>query len=313
MISNRIGELYKILGMRSTAISELKVALRHNSCSVSGRDNSRYVFLGMFDAKAVVARILFKYKVGTGMQLQHSLGNAFSQQVLDRLFDRWDLVSYIKLHPELEVNKFKHIFVFGILGFVVAHYEAQEVDSFMMKYFVTDQILLAHDPQRFNKRAILDALCLQNHGHKASIVHEAGLEGSTCYVKIKDTILASQLSKSREYATKKAIEKAIKVLISEKESELLPYLERKEAIEKEERLRQQAQKHAEFLQKNEEKKEKRKEQSLLQKAEKAEKEKARKKAKANVKKAKERRKEGQIVITSGMNAAKRRRLEDKMK
>lgn len=293
--------------------SEFKTAVTHHSYREKGKDNSRYVFIGMFESKGVVARLLFRYKAGTGMQLQHSLGNAFSQVVLERLFDKWSLNAYIRCSPELQVNKYKHIFVYGVLGFVVVHFEPQEVESFLLRHLVTDKLLLAHDPQRFNKRAVLDALGLQNYGKKSHVSSTIQDERTFCEVTVGDKVIATHESKSREYALKKAIEKAIKYILSEKEGEVLPYIQEKEALQREESRLKKAQDHEEFLRNNELKKQKRKEKSEIQKAEKIAKDRARQKAKAKVKKAKERRKEGQIVITADMNASKRRRLEDKLK
>jgi len=305
--------LYRNLGLPSGDMTELKIALTHTSYSKSGKDNSRYVFLGMYEAKGVVARILSKYKVGTGMQLQHSLGSAFCQDTLERLFGQWSLLSYIRCGADLEIEKYKHIFVYGVLGYIVTHYEPHEVEQFLLRHFVTDKLLLAHDPQRFNKRAILDALTLQHYGRKSHISFIQKDDMFLCEIKVGEIILVTHQSRSKEYTLKKAVEKALKSIIAERETEVLPYVRAKDEAKKQKEKEERAQKHAEFLLNNTQKKQKREDKAATLKAEKDAKEKARLKAKAQVKKAKERKKESQIVISADMNAAKRRRLEDKLK
>lgn len=70
--------------------AKLRNALTHSSFyddKNQDKGNCRLVFLGMFGFKGREAMLLQKYYAGTGTQLQHTLGNLFTNERLIRLFD----------------------------------------------------------------------------------------------------------------------------------------------------------------------------------------------------------------------------------
>lgn len=309
----RIGSLFKILELDVANTTELKIALTHSSYGEKSKNNSRYAFLGMFYSKGIVADLLFRYKVGNGMQLQHSLGNTFSQEFLNKLFDQWFLGQYVRFGPEWNPEKHKHIFVYAILGYIIKHYENDVVERFVLKNLITDHTLSEHDPNRFNHRSILDLLSLQYFGSLPMYEVESKLDIHYSTITFKDQYTVLHQSKSKIYAIKKTIEKGIKYVAGLKEALVKEYIEEKGKIIQTIIQDEISKKQEKFILDNELKKKKRQEKAALIKEENKAKEKARLKAKANVKKAKERRNSSKIVITSDMNAAKRRRLEDKLK
>jgi hypothetical protein len=75
-----MNELLKLLSqyeIQSDA-KDLIPVLTHNS--FSEKNNSRYVFLGQFAFKGVVATWVFENIAGPGRELQHYLGNLQSQK-----------------------------------------------------------------------------------------------------------------------------------------------------------------------------------------------------------------------------------------
>ena len=101
--------------------NELKKALTHKSFfknEDSDNSNSRYVFLGMFGFKGKVAETLFRYMPGTGTQIQHFLGNLFKDEILLKIYDTYNLHEICRFGSSFDINKQKHIIVYGFLGFV---------------------------------------------------------------------------------------------------------------------------------------------------------------------------------------------------
>ena len=85
--------------------NHLLQALTHNS--FSDKNNSRYVFLGQFAFKGKVAEWIFDNVAGTGTQLQHFLGNIFSQKFLETYFDKnFDTIK--RIDATVNINTQKH-------------------------------------------------------------------------------------------------------------------------------------------------------------------------------------------------------------
>jgi dsRNA-specific ribonuclease len=106
-----------------TPASELKRALTHKSFykNENGKHNSRYVFCGMYAFKGLVAEIPYTWFPLEGTQLQHTLGNLFKPEILDWIFVYYDLDKLIRYGLEFDANKQRHIFVFGLLGYLYVH------------------------------------------------------------------------------------------------------------------------------------------------------------------------------------------------
>jgi dsRNA-specific ribonuclease len=305
-------DLLKKLQLTSLPNNELKIALTHSSFyqeskdTKAAKDNSRYIFLGMFHFRGAVANMLYKYMPGTGTQLQHALGNIFANTKLETLFDTWDLQHHIRHDERFNAKKHKHIFVYGILGYVIAHFDSLTVDSFITRHIVDQSILQQYTGIKHNPRAQLNLLAIQKYNQAVKVKSEYIEEKYHITIKVKDTILAQHTSPSKEYATKKAIHKAIASfnfnvndlpLTSEN-------LDQKQA---------NTQKHNEWLAKQKATKEAR-EQRMLQRAIEAEqKDKERRKAKALRKKKIEEVTKAAPKETKPINAGKRRYLEDKKK
>ena len=62
--------------------TEFKQALTHNSAP-NKNNGSRYVFLGQYGFRGILSKWIFENIGGTGMELQHYMGNIFSQSSLE--------------------------------------------------------------------------------------------------------------------------------------------------------------------------------------------------------------------------------------
>jgi dsRNA-specific ribonuclease len=110
--------LFELLGLKKRNKNKLVQSLTHSSFNKKDevKNNSRFVFLGMFGLRGTVARLIYDYAFGTGQQLQHLLGNTFSLAKQEKLFDSWDLSEYIRIGTDFDHTKPKHIFVYALFG-----------------------------------------------------------------------------------------------------------------------------------------------------------------------------------------------------
>lgn len=292
----------------------LKKAMTHESFYESSNvGNSRLVFLGMFVFRGKVGEKLYKWLPVKGQMLQHVLGNHFSKNRLHHFFDKLDLMPYVRSSEGFDVQKHKHIFVYAFWGWLIQKLSDSELDDYITRYFLDQDIIEGSQKHQFNIWQQLIYLVKTKYKKDVKLNHRY-TEGKH-FVEIfsDDDLLSEHQSKSEEYARKKAIEKAIKYITDQDQSLLHDFMLSKEEKERQHHRVIKEKRHKSFLKRNELKKLKRQERAEELKIERQEKEKKRRKAKQQVKKAKERRKEGKIVITADMNAAKRRRLEDKLK
>ena len=106
------------------ASAELKQALTHKSFYSKDderKGNSRYIFAGMFEFKGVVAQMLLQRISGTGTQLQHALGKMFKPEQMEQLFACFDLDRYIRYDVDFDAARHRHVFAFGLLGWLCQH------------------------------------------------------------------------------------------------------------------------------------------------------------------------------------------------
>jgi len=323
-------ELIKQLAKRFKAeahANELNKALTHSSFpDVHEEDcNSRYVFVGQFAFRGFVANLLYKFVPGTGTQLQHLLGNMFKNEHLATLYYKLRLNEVIRCGANFEVEKHKHIFVFGLLGFVEQYAPDDVKQAFVSRnFFLPNKHLFNHTADNNDFQAQCNVLARMLFQEPVFVdIQRDDNELWKTTVTVKDAVLATETSKSHRYSRQKALKKALINLADDawfiettrpefdsNQSKLEQLRNEKLQAEKAEKLRLRTEKEARKRRENELKHEKRK-------AEKALEDQKRRKAKAEAAKKKESRK-GKNTISraysdeeiAAMNPAKRRRLED---
>ena len=307
--------------------NELSKTLTHSSFpeTTEENNNSRYVFLGQFAFRGYVADILFKFSPGTGTQLQHMLGNLFKNEELNILYDKLKLDELIRCGVDFDHKKHKHIFVFGLLGFIHQFSPDEVKQQFVSRNFILPNKHLFNPSTKSNdfqaQCNLLSRILFQEPVFIDIVRIENDLWKTT--IKVKEAVLATETSKSHRYSRQKCLKKALKQLaddvyfiektkpeFSASESRLEQIRNVKFQQQKEEKLRLQAEKEERKRTENRIKKEK-------LKAEKEKLDEMRRKTKAVVKKEKESKKGKNTIYRAysaeeiaAMNPAKRRRLED---
>jgi len=281
--------------------------------------NSRYVFAGMFVFRGILAETLYKLVPASGTQLQHALGNMFSNEKLSELFDELKLNQLIRAGENFDVKNHKHIFAFGLLGCIAMECKDEDVRGrFISKHFILpSEHILNHKPKNRDLRTQADELAKQMVG-KALVVTTSennGIFVTQVYTKDGNEIARAE-SKSYRYSRTKALKFAIRLMSEElmydfdKNSDYYSKLIERSEKEKEEKLNNR-------VKAEEEKRKHKAERVLERKRIAAEKDAARRKAQAE---AKERRKRKAAIEAKKaakeakpMSAGKRRHLEDKSK
>lgn len=304
----------KKLGCANPNHNELKKALTHLSFNEQN-NSSRYVFLGMYAFKGRVADMLYGYLPGKGQLLQHILGNLFATSQLQVLFDKWQMEDVVRC-KNLDISRYKHIFVYGLLGYIHCHH-AKEEEQIILRHILSDAIISKYlQPKRSTKEQLV-ALCQQVFGErpKVRVTKEEDVWVGT--VSLDGKIYVRHESKGKTYAQKKAIAKALKKIMSTQDANgrISQFLAEKAVMEQEEGRHLRADKHRAFLAANQEKKHRRADRRRIRKAENLIKDRERKAAKLRKKQRMvERKKQKEVsVFDTVMNAAKRRFLEDKLK
>jgi len=314
---------YKLLTLRlGISSANLKSALTHYSFYESKNElkgNGRFVFAGMYAFKGEVSKIILEYISGSGTQLQHLLGNVFSNDRLHKIFDELELMSLVKAGEKFDIKKHKHIFVFGLLGCVMLKSDKPEtLRKIIMKYFLNDSELLntGNNSNKKNYRGIADNLAKQFYGKPLILDIEKQDEIYHAKVSVKEGALISEASsKSYKYVRNKAFKISIRIL-SEKLAE--PFENnneyQKRQIEKQER--KENERKLKIQQKIDEKKKSSIEREAKRKIIAAAKDLAQKKAKAEQKKRKQERATmlaWKAAKQQNISSKKRRYLEDKKK
>jgi hypothetical protein len=307
--------------------NELNKALTHSSFPDISEENNncRYIFLGQFAFKGFVADILYEYTPGSGTLLQHTLGNMFKNEHLHTLYDKLKLNEIIRCGAEFDHKKHKHIFVFGLLGFI-HQYAPEEVNRQFVScnFIIPNKHLFSHKSNNNDFQAqcnVLSRILFQEPVFIDIVQNEIGLWQTT--VSVKDSIIACEISVSHRYSRQKTLKKALKQLADDayfiettrpefdnRQSLLTQIRDEKFQQQKEEKLRLQAEKEERKRTENLIKKQKRK-------VDKEELDAKRRLTKAVVKKEKESKKGKNTIYRdysaeeiAAMNPAKRRRLED---
>lgn len=309
-------------------IQQLNVALTHASyykTEQPEKSNNRFVFTGMFAFKGEVAATMNRFVPGTGMQLQHALGNIFRNENLTRIYDNFGLKNLIRYGNDFDAEKHTHIFVYAFLGFVFQHTPPEELSRFISRHIILPNYRLLDFS---SKSKDLEAQCnvisriLFGNVVKVNTAKLSEKQFET-RVSIDSYVISCEIAGGYRYSRTKSLKKALKSLLEDMffvESQNPEFLLRIKKIEqmqeekmkqmKEEKLRQQAEKEERKRKENILKKQKRKE-------EKEQRDLARRKAKIVANQRKESRKGKNTIYReysaeeiASMNAAKRRRLED---
>lgn len=306
-------------------ISKAKSSLTHSSfkteTNTKSKDNSRYVFLGMFAFKGKVAQWLFDHHIlGSGTELQQFYGNITGNSYMNTLFEKWNLEPKVRASNGFDIEKHKHIFVYGFLGFLLERLSKEDLDILILnEFFKPNQSKL---PKAFrpgqDKWSMLSYFCKLKYNKAPKISTNDDTDNIT-HAKVifpDHTIIAT--SKSYKYARKKAIHQALQYLLLENQKKLMDdpfYIAmrkekefQKEIIEQENRLQRiqiwqekQENKKVEKERKNKEKQAQAKIKDLKRKTNKA----------LLKKSAKQSKKDFSSEDIKQMSSAKRRILEDR--
>ncbi|MBV5312888.1 MAG: hypothetical protein JZU47_06305 [Prolixibacteraceae bacterium] len=307
--------------------NELKKALTHKSFfkeEDSEQSNSRYVFIGMFGFKGKVAETLFNYLPGSGTQLQHYLGNLFKDETLLKIYKTHHLDELCRYGYTFDIEKQKHILVYGFLGFVCQWLSPEKLSQFIIRNFLSETSHLM--PTQFKNRDLQSQCnyfcrlaCRGNAIVTTKIINEFLFRSS---VSAGNVLICEAESKSYRYSRKKALKHALLILSAPERVKLdydIDYQQREEQrqlkeINEAQRLKNE--KLAAYLEKKERVQKLRRDEREKAKVLASEREVERKKAKARAKARIEARKkvaENRKSSILTLSTAKRRHLEDKKK
>lgn len=306
-------------------VSELKTALTHKSFYAQANEtkgNSRYVFAGMFAFKGAVADVLFRYVPGAGTQLQHALGNMFKNECLEKIFTSFRLEKLIRYGGDFKADSHRHIFVYGLLGYLYVHANEEARLAFIRRHFILpSKHLFVNTEQRNDLAAQCDMLANMLFGHRPKLEVNRNAAGQwTSTLSVNETVLASETSSSHRYSRHKTLKNALIHLLErlqkadEQQAGYADLKQRMEGIALQKTAAQKAEKQAAYKKKQEEKaeiREKKKQQRELQARLQ---DKKRREAKAAAKLRKQRQQEmaaQRAAAMANMSADKRRRLQDK--
>lgn len=199
--------------------AELKKVFTHNSFSQN--NNSRYVFLGQFAFRGKVADWIFEHVAGSGTQLQHYLGNIFREEFLKTFFDKLDF-QITRISPDVKVEQQKHIFVYAFFGFVFCHASEENLENFIFSYLIEpNNHLLPENYKYKNRWDQLIFLCKQHHDTKPKLIFsETADKTQLIHIFLGKECIGRHESAGYKYAKKKAIEIALKFVLSECEKKL---------------------------------------------------------------------------------------------
>jgi hypothetical protein len=193
--------------------TKLKKALTHKSFFKGENEekgNSRYVFAGMFAFKGLVAEALFRYLPATGTQLQHALGNIFKNEHLERIFAAYDLHRLIRHSVDFDADRHRHIFVYGLLGYIFAHAPDEVKNEFISRHFILPYAhILIPETKNRDMEAQCNLLSNMLYGCKVKLNMQKNESLWTAAVTAKERILAVESSVSYRYVRKKTLKKAL--------------------------------------------------------------------------------------------------------
>lgn len=304
--------------------TEFKQAMTHYTAPNKNNGN-RFVFLANFVFKGMLADFIYTYINGTGMQLQHFLGNIFSNNRLAELYDEWRLHRFVIYGEGCRPESQKHVFTLSFIGCLMECAPPRKVEKLMMEFFIYPNNHLlprVHFPKDDKQKLIF--LCKQNDWEKPEIKYTLQQDGKHHFKIALSYGIIESASVSYRYAKKKAFKKALDAAAKILEERLVKTethqrleLEKYDKEEAERLAKLQSKQEAWTAKQEEKRKEREKRKEERRRAAKLRDE-ERRKAKEESKKKKASRK-GQNTIyrdytaeeIAAMSSAKRRMLEDK--
>ncbi|WP_310558571.1 hypothetical protein [Flavobacterium sp.] len=216
-----MNELLKLLSRYEieSNTKDLIPVLTHNS--FSEKNNSRYVFLGQFAYRGIVATWVFENIAGTGTQLQHYLGNLLSQKRLESYYEKWK-ISKVRIASTAQIDQQKHIFVYAVLGYIVENASEEQLQEFVFNQFIASaDHLLPSVYKHKNEWDKLVFLCKQEFNQKPKLITTISDDKTNkIEVFLNDEVIGLASSISFKYAKKKAITAALKHITIEIEKKL---------------------------------------------------------------------------------------------
>jgi hypothetical protein len=202
---------------------QLIKALTHKSFYANNEEksNSRYVFLGMFGFRGKVAELLYDYQPLGGTQLQHYLGNIFKEELLNRIYAKFELGKIIRFGEGFDVQKHKHIFVYGLLGFLCKYASVEKLNRFIVNHFLigTEHLIpgFAHNKDTFAQCNYFTMLLYQKAASIQTTKNSNNRYATT--ISVGNQIISTFTSRSFTYSRKKAIKDALLLLSGQLASE----------------------------------------------------------------------------------------------
>lgn len=301
---------------------EIQLLLTHNS--YSEKNNSRYVFLGQYYFRGKLSHWVFKNISGTGTQLQHYLGNIFSQNALSKLYDKWK-INYIRTAENINTESQKHIFVYAVLGYIAEKANKKKLDDFMFYTFIfPNDHLLPKNHKYKNRWFQLVTLCNYHFKQKPTLKTTLEPDEKTkVRISLAENVLFEYSAIDFKIAKKRAVKEALKAVAKQIEAKTFEnplYLEN-EKLRAEKLLReQQAQKEEKQIkhhERNASHSERMKEKEKLKREQAKEQERKRREAKKAAKEKTSRKGRNTIYREytqeeiAAMSNSKRRNLQDR--
>jgi hypothetical protein len=317
--------LTAVLGVRGLQ-SELTRSLTHYSFYDNhddDRSNSRFVFNGMFGFKGEVANLAIRLMPGNGKQLQYFLGNIFASEKLKRIFDRYQLGPLCRFGKGFDIEKHKHIMVYGFMGFVSEFASEAKLERFIMKNFFEGNSHLF--PGFSHNRDLLAQLTyFSRMTHNRNPVLKTLKKGETyqTIVSVNGSEIVTAESMGFRHSRKKAMKTALLFLSAPLAGKLASddaFLEReaqRAIAEKEKMVKQKMEKAEKYSEKQQKKLTIRSEKRVERRKQAIEREIMRRRAKMRAKaraESIEKKLEKEQAALARMSADKRRHLQDKKK
>ena len=301
--------------------NELKLVFTHSS--FSEKNHSRFVFLGMFAFKGLVADFVFHHIAGSGTQIQHYLGNVFRVSFLESFFIRYHLRDLCRFQ-NIDISQQRHIFVYALLGYLYENADPDNLEKFIFTEIISpNDHLLPENYKYKNRWDQLIFLCKQHYDQRPKIKYQIIENQHQFSVLVSDEIIGEHQSIGYKYAKKKAIKSALKTVgdkIEEKLKDDPIYLSNQKALEEkkaEELIQKKLEKQQKHLAKIQDHSQRMAENRKLAKQKAQEADRKRREAKQIAKEKSSRKgkntiyREYTLEEIKAMSSAKRRNLQDR--
>lgn len=199
---------------------ELRQVFTHHSYR-EDKNNSRYVFLGQNYFKGLLSVYVFKNITGTGMQLQHYLGNICSDKALNAFYEKWELKHHIRIDSNQKNKTPNTVFVYAFLGYLSEKMNDVEIELFIKEFFVfPNDKLLPGNHKKKNQKEQLIHLCKLHFGQRPYFKTVLDNDLQKTKVHLDGECIGTHSSVSYKYANKKAIKIALEVIVERLERKI---------------------------------------------------------------------------------------------